>query len=170
MTETGKKGLALARSSAGAVKVDRPLDVDGCSGRGMMEVIVGILVVLVVGSIFVHVVKLGYAMYTLNSTTGDVAETLSHARQMAIKENRKVTVLFDVEKSTYGIDLNANGKLDDAESEDLPEGIELSESCAVVFMPSGTLPAKAKDPHIQLSNTHKSRSVSVSSLGSVSVE
>jgi Tfp pilus assembly protein FimT len=170
VTETGKKGPALARRSAGEVQVDVPLNVDGSAGRGMMEVIVGILIVLVVGSIFVHVVKLGYAMYTLNSTTGDVAETLSRARQIAIKENRKVTVMFDVDKNTYGIDSNANGRLDAAESEDLPEGIELSESCAVVFMPSGTLPAKAKDPHILLSNTHKSRSVSVSSLGSVSVE
>jgi hypothetical protein len=168
VTQTGKK--RPARGSAGEVRLDIPLNVDGSAGRGMMEVIVGILVALVVGSIFVHVVKLGYAMYTLNSTTGDVAETLSHARQMAIKENRKVTVIFDVEKNTYGIDSNANGTLDPAESEDLPEGIELSESCAVVFMPSGTLPPKAKDPHILLSNTHKSRSVSVSSLGSVSVE
>jgi hypothetical protein len=112
------------------------------AGRGMMEVVVGLL----------------------------VADHLNRARSLAMTENRKVAVLFDVEKNVYGIDLNGNGKLDPAESEDLPEGIALTEDCAVVFLPSGNLPPKAKGPQIVLSNNRTSRSISVSSLGSVSVE
>jgi hypothetical protein len=140
------------------------------AGRGMMEVVVGLLVAVIVGSIFIHIVKLGVSMYTLNSTSGEVADHLNRARSLAMTENRKVAVLFDVEKNVYGIDLNGNGKLDPAESEDLPEGIALTEDCAVVFLPSGNLPPKAKGPQIVLSNNRTSRSISVSSLGSVSVE
>jgi hypothetical protein len=145
-------------------------DATGMAGRGMMEVVVGLLVAVILGSIFVHVVKMGISMYTLNSTTGDVAEHLNRARSLAMSENRKVTVFFDVEKNVYGIDLNGNGKLDPGETEDLPDGIALAEDCAVVFLPSGNLPPKAKLPQITISSTHNSKNVSVSSFGTVSVE
>jgi len=147
-----------------------PSDLTAIAGRGMMEVVVGLLVAVILGSIFVHVVKLGISMYSLNSTTGEVAEQLNRARALAMKENRKVSVFFDVEKNQYGIDLNGNGKLDSSESEELPEGIALTESCSVVFLPSGNLPAKAKLPNIAISTTHNQKNISVSSFGSVSVE
>ena len=140
------------------------------SGRGLMEVIVGILVIAIVGSIFLHVIKLGIKMYTLNSTSGAVAEELNRAREIAIKENRKVSVIFDVQQNVYGIDLNGNGFLDGGEAEQMPDGLSLSDSTSVTFMPSGTLPPKSQDPHIGISNSRNSRSVSVSSIGAVSVE
>ncbi|HKV37590.1 MAG TPA: GspH/FimT family protein [Blastocatellia bacterium] len=140
------------------------------AGRGMMEVIVGILVVAIVGSIFLHVIKLGVAMYTLNSTAGDVADELNKARVMAVKENRKVNVIFSVDNNTYGIDLNGNGVLDGGEAEDLPSGVTLSENTVVTFLPSGDLPPTAKEPAISLSNTRSSHNVRVSSMGSVTVE
>ncbi|HEY6331272.1 MAG TPA: hypothetical protein VI756_18245 [Blastocatellia bacterium] len=146
------------------------LGVEGMAGRGMMEVVVGLLVAVILGSIFIHVVKMGISMYTLNSTTGDVAEHLNRARSIAMSENRKVAVFFDVAKNVYGIDLNGNGRLDPGETEDLPEGIGLAEDCSVVFLPSGNLPPKAKLPQITISNTHNSKNISVSSFGTVSIE
>lgn len=143
---------------------------DDCAGRGLMEVVVGILVILIVGSVFMHVVKLGIKMYTLNSTSGAVADELNRARQIAIKENRKITVIFDVQQNVYGIDLNGNGFLDGGEAEEMPDGLALSDSTSVTFMPSGSLPPKTQDPHIGISNSRNSRSVSVSSMGAVSVE
>src|SRR5262245_15703726 len=97
---------------------------DGSRGRGMMEVIVGLLVVMIVGSLFVHVVRLGYQVYQLNSASGTVADQLKRAREIAIRQNRKINVVFDEEKNQYGIDLNGNGKLDGAEGEDMPERSE----------------------------------------------
>src|SRR5215510_3443408 len=143
---------------------------DGSRGRGMMEVIVGILVVMIVGSLFVHVVRIGYQVYQLNGASGTVADQLNKAREIAIKQNRKVSVVFDVEKNQYGIDLNGNGKLDGAEGEDMPEGIAISDSAVIVFLPSGNLPPKTKDPHIVITNSRTSRSITVSAMGAVSVE
>ncbi|HKF57601.1 MAG TPA: GspH/FimT family pseudopilin [Blastocatellia bacterium] len=143
---------------------------DASRGRGMMEVIVGLLVVMIVGSLFVHIVRLGYQVYQLNSATGTVAEQLNKAREIAIRQNRKVSVVFDEEKNQYGIDLNGNGKLDGGEGEDMPEGIAISDSTVIVFLPSGGLPPKTKDPHIVITNSRNSRSISVSSMGAVSVE
>src|SRR5215470_5249965 len=143
---------------------------DSSRGRGMMEVIVGILVVMIVGSLFVHVVRLGYQVYQLNGATGTVADQLNRARQVAIKENRKVSFIFDEEKNQYGVDLNGNGKLDGAEGEDMPDGIAISDSAVIVFLPSGNLPPKTKEPRIVLTNSRNSRSISVSAMGAVSVE
>jgi Tfp pilus assembly protein FimT len=136
----------------------------------MMEVIVGILVVMIVGSLFVHIVRLGYQVYQLNSASGSVADELNKARGIAIKQNRKVSVVFDQDKNQYGIDLNGNGKLDGAEAEDMPEGIAISDSSVITFLPSGYLPPKTKDPHIVITNSRNSRSISVSAMGAVSVE
>ena len=143
---------------------------DSSRGRGMMEVIVGLLVVMIVGSLFVHIVRLGYQVYELNTAGSTVADELNKARQIAIKQNRKVSVVFDEEKNQYGIDLNGNGKLDGAEGEDMPEGIAISDNAVIVFLPSGNLPPKTKDHHIVITNSRTSRSITVSAMGAVSVE
>jgi hypothetical protein len=142
----------------------------GDAGRGLMEFIVGLLVLAIVSSIFLHVIRLGLAMYTLNSATSDVAQELKKARETAIRENRKTTVIFDVDQNKYGIDRNGNGKLETGEAEDLPEGIALSDTAIISFMPSGNLPPKTKPPQIVISNDRNSKKVSVSALGSVEIE
>jgi len=160
MKERGKNTLAGGESE----------DYSGSRGRGMMEVIVGLLVVMIVGSIFVHIVRLGYQVYQLNSASSGVADELNKARGIAIQQNRKVSVVFDEQKNQYGIDLNGNGQLDGGEAEDMPEGITISDSAIITFLPSGSLPPKTKDPHINITNTRNSRSISVSAMGAVSVE
>ena len=146
------------------------LNSDGEVGRGLMEVIVGALVVLIVGSIFLHVIRLGWNIYRLNSATSVVAEMLNKARETAMKEDRKTSVIFDPDTNQFGIDRNANGKLDRGEAEEMPDGISILDASAVCFMPSGTLPAKAKPPRVVVSNNRDSRSVNVSSLGSIEIE
>jgi hypothetical protein len=140
------------------------------AGRGLMEVIVGVLVLAIVSSIFLHVIRLGIAMFTLNSATSDVAQQLTKAREMAVRENKKVTVIFDVDQNKYGIDRNSNGRLDTGEAEDLPQGIAISEAAVISFLPSGKLPPKTKPPQILISNDRNSKKVSVSALGSVEIE
>src|SRR5215471_19238689 len=142
----------------------------GDAGRGLMEFIVGLLVLAIVSSVFLHVVRLGLAMYTLNAATSDVAQELKKAREIAIRENRKTTVIFDVDQNKYGIDRNGNGKLESGEAEDLPEGVAISDTTTISFMPSGNLPPKTKPPRITISNDRNSKKVSVSALGSVEIE
>jgi len=156
---------ALARNAAQA-----RANANGDAGRGLMEVVVGLLVLAIVSSIFLHVIKLGIAMYTLNAATSDVAQELKKAREIAIRDNKKMSVIFDLDQNKYGIDRNGNGKLDTGEAEDLPEGIALSETAIISFMPSGTLPPKTKPPSIRISNDRNSKKVSVSALGSVEIE
>ena len=143
---------------------------NGDAGRGLMEFIVGLLVLAIVSSVFLHVIRLGLAMYTLNSATSDVAQELKKAREIAIRENRKMTVIFDVDQNKYGIDRNGNGKLEAGEAEDLPEGVAISDTTTISFMPSGNLPPKTKPPRITISNDRNSKKVSVSALGSVEIE
>lgn len=135
-----------------------------------MEVIVGVLVALIVCSIVLHIIRLGYAMYRLNAASNAIAVELNKARQMAMSGNRVMSVIFEQEKNAFGIDRNGNGKLERAEAEEIPGEVSLTEGTTISFMPSGSPPSKAKKPRITISNTRGSRSISVSSMGSVEIE
>lgn len=135
-----------------------------------MEVIVGVLVTLILGSIFLHIIRLGYAMYRLNAASNAIAVELNRARQMAMSGNRMVSVIFDPEKNVFGIDRNSNGKLERAEAEDVPGEVSLIEGTSITFMPSGSPPSKSKKPSITISNTRGSRNISVSAMGFVEIE
>lgn len=140
------------------------------AGLSLMEAIVGVLAALILGSVLLHVIRLGYAMYKLNSATNEVADQLSRAREIAMRDGRKVSVIFDAEENRFGIDLNNNNRLDRGEAEEMPEGVTLSESVVFTFTPAGTPPQKTKLPSITISNARNSRSVSVSSLGSIEID
>ncbi len=135
-----------------------------------MEVIVGVLVTLIVCSIGLHLLKIGYELYKLNWTTRVVAEKLGVARELALGQNQSYTVLFDSVKGRYGLDHNCNGRLDSIEAEDLPTGITLSEDTSITFSRTGRLVKGSEEPKIIISNTRKSRTVSVSSLGAIDIE
>ena len=135
-----------------------------------MEAIVGVLVILIVGSLLLHLGRLGLALYTLNSTTGGIAHQLSAAREQAIERRVSVSVIFNAKEKKFGIDRNGNGRLDSAEAEDLPAGVEISEDAVITFARSGNLATGSKQPHIVISNTRNFRRVSVSQSGSVEID
>jgi hypothetical protein len=139
-------------------------------GLGLMEAIVGILAGLILISVLIHVARLGYTMYKLRLATTSVADELSKAREMAKRENRKVCLIFDAEENKFGIDRNGNGRLDLSEAEELPDGVTISETISITFTPSGTLPPKSKEPQITISNERGSNKISVSSMGSISID
>ncbi|HEU4386243.1 MAG TPA: GspH/FimT family pseudopilin [Blastocatellia bacterium] len=139
-------------------------------GAGMMDVIVGALVVLILGSILLHIFRLGYAMYRLNEASATISQELTDARELAIKGNKKVSVIFDSDLNVFGIDRNGNGKLERGEAGDLPGDVVISEGTEISFLPSGSPPAKSKKPKITISNSKGSRNISVSSMGSVEIE
>lgn len=143
---------------------------DGDLGRGMMEVIIGILVVLILGSIVLHLIRMGYAMYRLNSATKEIAQQLEKARESALSRHQEVGVIFDAKSLRYGVDRNNNGRLESGEATDLPEGVRIAADGHVVFTRDGNLTKNSKAPKIQISNARDSRSVSVSSHGAVSIE
>lgn len=140
------------------------------AGIGLMEVIVGSLLTLIIGSILLHFVRLGFAMYQLNSTTNYVAQELEKAREMAKIRNQDIGVIFEAKEQRYGIDRNGNGKLESAEAEELPEGVSLSSYALVTFTRSGRLASNSKEPQILISNARNTRMVSVSSMGSVVID
>ncbi len=135
-----------------------------------MEAIVGLLVVLIVGSVLLHLGKMGFAMYRLNAATGGIAEELEIAREQAIERRASVSVIFDARDERFGLDRNGNGRLDSVEAEELPAGVEISEDAVVIFARSGNLAAGSKQPNIVISNTTKSRRVSVSKSGTVEID
>jgi hypothetical protein len=140
------------------------------TGAGLMDMMVGGLIVLILGSILFHLFKLGYAMYRLNQASAVIAQQLNDARQLAIKANKTVSVIFDDQSTVFGIDRNGNGKLERYEAEEIPSGVMFSEAAEISFLPSGSPPATSKKPKITVSNSRGSRSISVSSLGSVEIE
>ena len=135
-----------------------------------MEAIVGSLVTLIIVAVAVHLCRIGYARYKLSSATQGVAERLEQARDQAMSKRENVSVIFNARANTFGLDRNGNGRLDSYEMEELPESIKLSEDATVTFSRRGTLAAKSKEPHIMISNVRDSRSVSVSSMGSIDIE
>jgi hypothetical protein len=139
-------------------------------GLGLMEVIVGILAAAIVGFIALHLVNLGLAMYKLSSGAKDIAEKLERAKDLAVSQNKDVSVLFNSKENRYGIDRNGNGKLESAEFEEMPEGITLSQDGLVTFSRSGKPSKDSKEPSIVIRNTRDSKRVSVSSLGAVEIE
>jgi hypothetical protein len=142
----------------------------GEAGLGMMEVMVGVLVTLILGSVLLHLVRLGYALYELNSTTNGIAMELESARDLATSRNQQVRVIFKATESRFGVDRNGNGRLDSSEVEELPEGVTLDEDAVVTFASDGTLKDGSKDPRVVISNSRDSRSVSVSSIGVIEID
>lgn len=140
------------------------------AGLGLMEAIVGILVVLIVASLLLHLGRMGFAMYKLNAATGGVAEELELARAQAIERRVSISVIFDAKGERFGLDRNGNGRLDSVEAEELPAGVEVSEDATVIFARSGNLAPGSKQPNIVISNTTKSRRVSVSKSGAIEID
>lgn len=140
------------------------------AGWGMMEIIVGILLAAIVGFISLHLINLGLAMYKLNAGAKGVAEKLETAKEMAVNQNKEVTVLFDSKENKFGIDRNGNGRLENAEAEDMPDGVTLSQDGQVVFSRAGRLMKDSKEPSIVIRNIRDSRRVSVSSMGAIEID
>lgn len=135
-----------------------------------MEVIVGILVMLIVSSILLHLIRLGYEMHKLNSATTVVAEKLGVAREQAMSQRQDFSVIFEAERKRFGWDRNNNGRLDSAEADELPEGVGISEDSMVTFTQTGRLKKGSKEPEIIISNTRNSRKITVSSLGAIDID
>ena len=140
------------------------------AGLGLMEAIVALLVILIVGTVALHLGKMGFAMYRLNSATGGIAQELEIAREQAIESRASISVIFDAKDERFGLDRNGNGRLDNVEAEDLPAGVEISDDAVVIFARSGNLAPGSKQPNIIISNTTKSRRVSVSKSGVVEID
>jgi Tfp pilus assembly protein FimT len=135
-----------------------------------MEVIVGILLTAIIGFIALHLVNLGLAMYKLSSGAKEVAAKLETAKQTAVSQNKEVSVIFDSKENKFGIDRNGNGRLETAESEEMPEGVSLSQDGQIIFARNGKPTKDSKEPSIVIRNTRDSKRVSVSSLGNVEIE
>ncbi len=140
------------------------------AGLGLMEAIVGLLVILIVGSVLLHLGRMGFAMYRLNAATGGIAEELELAREQAIESHAAVSVIFDAKEMKFGLDRNGNGRLDSVEAEELPAGVEIAEDATVIFARSGNLAPGSTQPNIIISNTTKSRRVSVSKSGTIEID
>lgn len=143
---------------------------DSEAGLGLMEAMVGVLAGLIVAAIVLVIGRSAYNLYELNSTTSTVAGELEIAKTQAQKRGVKVSVIFDSKSNKFGLDQNGNGKLENIESEDLPEGVSLSDDAVVTFAKNGELAPNSKQPRIVLSNAKNARSVTVSSLGSIEIK
>lgn len=142
----------------------------GERGLGLMEVIIGVLLGLILASVMLHLVRLGYAMYQLNAATREIATELEKARATAMARNDMIGVIFDAKQKKFGMDRNANGRLESGEAAELPEGVTIAEDGHVIFTQSGNLSKSSKEPQIHISDARNSRSVSVSSHGAIQID
>ena len=140
------------------------------AGLGLMEVIVGVLATVIVGSILLNLGRTGFSMYRLNAAIGGITEELDLARQQAVANHESVSVIFSTKKNVFGMDRSGNNRLDAGEAEELPDGVEVSEDVVVTFASSGNLAPGSKQPNIVISNTTKSRHVSVSKSGVIEID
>lgn len=140
------------------------------AGLGLMEAIVGVLVALIIGSVLLHLGRMGVAVYRINAATDGIAQQLEIARQQAISRRINTNVIFNSKDKTFGVDRNGNGRLDAFEAEELPSGVDIDEDDVVTFSRSGNLAPGSKHPHIVISNTAKTRRVSVSNSGAIEID
>ena len=140
------------------------------AGLGLMEAIVGVLVALIVGSVLLHLGRMGMAVYRINGATDGIAQQLEMAKEQAISRRINMNVIFSAKERTFGVDRNGNGRLDAFEAEELPQGVDISEDGVVSFSRSGNLVPGSKRPNIVISNTAKTRRVSVSSSGAIEID
>jgi len=140
------------------------------AGLGLMEVIVGVLVTLIVGSILLHLIRLGYEMHKLNIATRGIAEKLGVAREQAMSNRQEFSVIFEAQKKRFGLDRNYNGRLDSIEANEMPEGVVISEDATVTFTRTGRLSRDSKEPQIIISNSRDSRKITVSSMGAIDID
>lgn len=140
------------------------------AGLGLMEAIVGVLVALIVASVLLHLGRMGMAVYRINGVTDGIAQQLELAKEQAVNRRINVNVIFSAKDRAFGVDRNANGRLDAFEAEELPQGVDISEDDVVSFSRSGKLVPGSKRPNIVLSNTAKSRRVSVSNSGAIELD
>lgn len=145
-------------------------DRQGERGLGLMEVIIGVLLGLILASVMLHLVKLGFAMYKLNGATREVAIELEKARATAMAKNEMTGVIFDARQKKFGLDKNRNGRLESGESSELPEGVTIAEDGLILFTSSGSLSKTSKEPKILISNARDTKSVSVSSHGAIQID
>jgi hypothetical protein len=135
-----------------------------------MEAMVGVLGGLILAAVVLYIAHSAYDLYQLNNITRTVADELESAKTQAKNRGVPVSVIFDAERSKFGLDRNGDGKLSNMEAEALPEGVSLSASAVVTFAKSGELAPNSKQPRITISDNRNARSVSVSSLGSVEIK
>lgn len=139
-------------------------------GVGLMEIIVGVLLAAIIGFIALHLVNLGLAMYKLSSGANSIAQKLENAKQTAVNQNQEITVIFEAKDNIYGIDRNNNGRLESVETEELPDGVVISQDGLVVFSRNGKLTKNSKEPSVVIRNSRDSKRVSVSSAGIIEIE
>ena len=139
------------------------------AGLGLMEAIVGTLLGLILAAMVVYIGRRAYNLYELNSIARTVADELVLAKEQAKARGVRMSVIFDSTRAKFGLDRNGNGKLDNIEADDLPEGVSLSEDAVVTFTKSGELAASSTQPHITLANSRNARRVTVSSLGAIEI-
>jgi hypothetical protein len=139
-------------------------------GIGLMEIVVGVLLAAIIGFIALHLVNLGLAMYKLSSGANSIAQKLENAKQTAVNQNQEITVIFEAKDNRYGIDRNNNGRLESVETEELPDGVTISQDGLVVFSRTGKLTKNSKEPNVVIRNSRDSKRVSVSSAGIIEIE
>lgn len=145
-------------------------DRNGEQGLGLMEVIIGVLLGLILASVLLHLVRLGFSMYRLNAATREIAVELEKARATAMARKDTVGVIFNAKEKKFGLDRNGNGKLESGEAAELPEGVTIAEDGYVRFTQSGQLSKTSKEPQILISNARNTKSVSVSSHGAIHID
>lgn len=142
----------------------------GDSGIGLMEAVVGALVVIILGSVLLHLVKRGYQMYMLSSSTRSITEKLEEAREQARTQREETRVIFDAEGNRFGIDRNRNKRLDSAEADEMPSTVQIEEDAEVTFTPTGKIAKGSKELRVSITTARDARDIKVSSMGVISTD
>jgi Tfp pilus assembly protein FimT len=140
------------------------------AGLGLMDFIFSFSVVLIMGSITVHIFNMAYDYYELIRATNLVAERLEYARGLAKQEGQPTGVICDLAKNSFGVDRNRNGRLESIEVEELPSSVRLTSDSTITFSTAGGLQGGDKQLQIVLSNWRVSRAVRVSTLGAIDID
>ncbi len=154
--------------------MDRTLRVMTCrrseAGVALMDFIFSFSVMLILGSITVHLFNVAYGHYELKKAASIVAGKLEVARGLAKEKGQPTGVIFDFTTNTLGVDENHNGKLESVETEYLHHTVRLSEDSLITFSTAGGPQGAGKLPEVIVGNSRASYTVRVSAQGTIDID
>lgn len=140
------------------------------AGIALMDFIFSFSVMLILGSITVHLLNVAYGHYELKKAASIVADKLQVARGVAKEKGQSTSVIFDFATNALGVDENHNGKLESVEAEYLHHTVKLSEDSVVTFSTTGGPHGTGKLPEIIVGNSRASYAVRVSAQGAIDID
>ncbi len=145
-----------------------------CSGFSALEMLIVVAIFLILGAVALPRLTTWRSDSNLMGAIRQVQSDLNWARMEAVQRSAPVTVTFTSGQAAYTIwtDRNRNGASDTGETvshsvQDSFQNVSVASNATMVFQPRGTATTTGT---VSITNSQKTRSLSVNAAGKVMIQ